>query len=118
VKPRILLDENVSLSVAPRLRALGFEVTAVADRQDRGLVDEEVFNTAIAQGAVLVTRDNHFTNPFRFDPSRTTAIIHIVHGNLTAADESVMLERFLLDIPAETYAGRLVSLAKNRVVIR
>jgi predicted nuclease of predicted toxin-antitoxin system len=118
VKPRILLDENVSLSVAPRLRALGFDATAVAERQDRGLVDEDVFNAAIAQGAVLVTRDNHFTNPFRFDPARTAAIIHIAHGNLTTVEESAMLERFLLDTPAETYAGRLVSLAKNRVIIR
>jgi len=118
VKPRILLDENVSLSVAPRLHSLGFNVTAIADRQDRGLVDEEVFNAAIAQGAVLVTRDSHFTNPFRFDPARTAAIIHVTHGNLTATEESAILERFLLDTPSETYTGRLVSLAKNRVIIR
>jgi len=53
--PRAILDENVSLQVAARLEALGYEVTAISKHPERGMQDEAVF--ALAKGCILVTRD-------------------------------------------------------------
>jgi predicted nuclease of predicted toxin-antitoxin system len=118
VKPPILLDENVSLALVSRLRTLGYDVVAIAEQASRGRNDEGVFSSARQLGAVLVTRDAHFTNPVRFDPSLTAGIIHIVHGNLTASDEIALVEGFLGRTPVEACAGKLVLLARDRTIIR
>ena len=76
MKPPILLDENLTLALASRLRNLGYEVVAIAEQASRGRDDEGVFASARQLGAVLVTRDAHFTNPIRFDPSLTALSYH------------------------------------------
>ena len=118
MKPPILLDENVSLALASRLRTLGYVVTAIAEQPARGRDDAGVFAVARELGAVLITRDAHFTNPVRFDASLTAGILHIVHGNLTAADEIAVVEGFLDPTPLESCTGRLVLLARDRTIIR
>jgi len=42
--PRAVLDENVSLQVADRLKTLGYEVLAVAQHLARGMSNEAVFS--------------------------------------------------------------------------
>ena len=118
MNPPILLDENVSLALASRLRSLGYNVEAMAEQATRGRVDEDVFGVARQTGAVLITRDAHFTNPIRFDASLTAGIIHIVHGNLTAAAETALVEGFLNRTPLETFEGKLILLARDRTIIR
>ena len=118
MKPPILLDENVSLALASRLRTLGYEVVAIAEQQSRGRDDAGVFGFTRELGAILITRDAHFTNPIRFDSSLTAGILHIVHGNLTSVEEIALVEGFLGRTSLEAYAGRLVLLAKDRTIIR
>jgi predicted nuclease of predicted toxin-antitoxin system len=56
---RLLLDEHHHPLVASRLRELGHDVSAVAERDDlRGRPDDEIFAVAIAEGRVVVTEDH------------------------------------------------------------
>ena len=55
---RLLLDEHLSPSVAGELRRLGYDVIAVAERDDlRGLPDDEIFEWAATDGRAVVTFD-------------------------------------------------------------
>ncbi len=55
---RLLLDEHHDPEVAHRLRELGHDVTAVAEREDlRGRPDDEIFAAAIAEGRAVVTEN-------------------------------------------------------------
>lgn len=55
---RLLLDEHLSPSVAGELRRLGYDVIAVAERDDlRGRSDDEIFARAATDGRAIVTFD-------------------------------------------------------------
>ena len=55
---RLLLDEHLSPSVAVELRRLGYDVIAVAERDDlRGLPDGEIFARAATDVRAVVTFD-------------------------------------------------------------
>ncbi len=115
--PRAILDENVSLQVAERLAALGYDVLAIAKHQ-RGMDDEAVFALVTERPCLLVTRDTHFTNPIRFPPAKTGGILYLVHGNLRGREEADLVEQFLKAHPPKVFGGRLVFLSQTSVRIR
>ena len=116
--PRAILDENVSLQVADRLTALGYDVLAIAQHPDRGMSDGAVFALATQGAHLLVTRDTHFTNPLRFPPDRTGGILYLMDGNLRGRDEADLVERFLTTHPQESFTGHLVFVSPHSVRIR
>ena len=115
---KIILDESVSYSLVPVLREAGHSVTAIAEAPTSGIIDESIFNIVIENRAVLITRDYHFTNAVRFPPDKTSGIIYIRSGNLTANEEVEIVQRFLSNHPNEEYSGKLVTLYKDSVKIR
>ena len=55
---RLLLDEHLSPSVAVELRRLGYDVIAIAERDDlRGRPDDEIFAQAVTEGRAIATFD-------------------------------------------------------------
>ena len=56
---RFLADENVSHSVVERLRAAGFDVTAIS-LTNPGAPDSDVLATARRDGRILITEDRDF----------------------------------------------------------
>lgn len=55
---RLLLDEHVSPTVAIELRRMGYDVVAVAERDDlRGRPDVDIFSEAAVGGRAVVTFD-------------------------------------------------------------
>lgn len=104
---RLLLDEHHDPQVAQRLRALGHDATAVAEREDlRGRPDPDVFAAAIAEGRAVVTENasdyaplaagsvadelHHYgvilTSPARH-PRRPQARAHLVEALARLLDE-------------------------------
>ena len=81
---KILVDESISFGVVAFLRNKGYQVIAIAEPATSGLKDPDVFQIVQKENAVLITRDNHFTNNFRFPSEQTTCIIFIRKGNLIA----------------------------------
>lgn len=116
--PRAILDENVSLQVAERLVALGYEVLSIARRPTKGLSDEAVFALVIEGPCLLVTRDTHFTNPVRFPPAKTGGILYITPGNLRGQEEADLVERFLRAHAPNDFVGRLVFASPTSTTIR
>jgi len=115
---KILLDENISLRLARILRESGFSVFSIAENADKGMQDDEVWPLACSAPYLLITRDYHFTNPVRYDPSKCLGIVFLRHGNMTASDETQIVLSFLSRFPLEQYQGKLVVLSKNEVKFR
>lgn len=65
---RLKLDENIAVSAAPRLRALGLDVDTVVDEGLGGRSDGEVWRAAQSEGRVLVTHDLDFSDARAYTP--------------------------------------------------
>ena len=52
-----LVDENMPRTLAPQIASLGFSVQDVRDIGLRGRPDTEVMDAAIANDAIIITRD-------------------------------------------------------------
>lgn len=115
---KVLVDENVSIAVAARLRAAGHDVVSIAETADRGVDDASVYELAVAQGAVLVTRDHHLTNELRFPASRCAAVLYIRHGNLQSEEEASLVCEFVATQPLDDYLGQFVTLYRDGFRIR
>ena len=115
---KILVDENVSLSLSPRLKALGHEVEHISEIANKGIPDEKVWELAQDGPRLLITRDFHFTNQYRFDSSTVLGIVYIRIGNLKVEDEMALVEHFLKNHTFEQYKGRLVTLSQEHTKIR
>lgn len=114
----ILLDENVSLDLARQLRRKGYSVEAIIETSHRGSSDNAVWQFARKRQAVLITRDNDFTNPVSFIPTEIFAIIYIRRGNLSSNQEAELVVKFLDSHPFEEFKGKLVTLSPHQVTYR
>jgi len=113
-----ILDENVSLALADRLRQAGHDVLAIAEKAERGMADGEIWALARARLAILITRDYSFTNPVRFRTQEVGAVIYLRRGNLCSEEEVMLVMAFLVAHELEEYKGHLVSLWPGGVRIR
>jgi predicted nuclease of predicted toxin-antitoxin system len=68
-------DENVAVSVAPRLRSLGFDADTAIDEGLRGHPDENIWRAAQAEGRFLITQDLDFSDSRRFAPGTHHGIL-------------------------------------------
>jgi predicted nuclease of predicted toxin-antitoxin system len=75
---RLLADEDVPMSTVEMLRREGFEVLDVREVGLRGKTDDEVFDFAQQEQAVILTGDVGFGNLLRY-PLGTHAGIIVVH---------------------------------------
>ncbi len=114
----IVLDENVSLGLADKLRNHDYNVISIAEGPDRGFTDDEIFTLCKKTKSILITRDYHFTNPIRFPTKGTEGIIYIRHGNLRSKEEIKLVERFLTEYQIGNITGKLVLLAKDGITLR
>ena len=57
MKPRFLLDEQLSRKLAEAARSVGLDVTAVSDSPWAGRDDVAILGAAVAEGRILVTID-------------------------------------------------------------
>jgi len=115
---KILVDENVSRSLSPRLKALGHEVEHISEIASKGIPDEKVWKLAQDGPRLLITRDFHFTNQYRFNSTMVLGIVYLRIGNLKIEDEIALVEHFLRNHTLEEYKGRLVTLSPEQTKIR
>lgn len=73
---RFLIDENLPVSVGSVFEGLGFQVQHVRDIKGlHGRPDEVIFDYAVSQKSIVVTRDLNFANPIRFELHRLPGIV-------------------------------------------
>jgi predicted nuclease of predicted toxin-antitoxin system len=114
---RIIVDESVALAVAEDLAGKGHEVTHVAASL-KGAADDAVWALAVSEGALLVTRDHHFTDPAKRDPAECLGIVYLRKGNLSVDAEAALVSVFFDRHGIDEYRGRLVTLSPNEMRIR
>ena len=83
-----------------------------------GLKDNIIWELAVREKAVLITRDYHFTNTVRFPSKDIGAIIYIRHGNLKASEEIEIILDFLKRHLFKEFENRLVVLSKYKISVR
>lgn len=64
--PEFLIDEDLPRSLAPELRAAGFDTQDVRDIGLRGMPDDVVLASARSANRILVTGDLGFANLLRY----------------------------------------------------
>ncbi len=115
---KFVVDENVSFAVVEFLRHDGHEVIAISETVTTGLPDSPIFDLVKREQAILITRDNDFTNPIRFQSTDTQAIIYLRRGNLTSEQEVRIIKTFISTHELSDYAGKLVTLYLSGAKIR
>jgi predicted nuclease of predicted toxin-antitoxin system len=114
-----LIDEDMPRSTAVVLRQAGHSVEDVRDVGLRGRSDQEIFQYAQSQGAILLTADKGFSNIVRF-PLGTHAGILVVRVPNELPTQAVNHEvlRALQDLESEDLAGLLMIVELGRTRVR
>lgn len=100
------------------MSARGFTVLVVGDVLESGSPDEWVFQMALTERAILITRDRGLANSTQFGIERTLGVIWIHQGDLTAAAEIELVERFFDTHGTEDIRGKLAILYRNETQIQ
>jgi len=114
---KFVVDESVSYAVVEKLQELKYEVISVA-KDFASLKDRDVYKLAVAEKAILITRDHHFTNSIRFPPEKTNGIVYVRHGNIKSEDEAKLVLEFVQKYIPKGIRSSLIVLQKKGIKIR
>lgn len=116
---KFLIDEDMPRSTADALCQAGFSVEDVRDVGLRGHADQEVFDYAQAQSAILITADKDFANILRFPPGTHAGIIIVrVPDELPTDRVNQELLQALRSLGDEELAGLHVIVEVGRARLR
>lgn len=115
--PEFLVDENLPRSLAPRLRAAGFQARDVRDLGLRGAPDTEIFEFALTHGLVLLTSDLGFGLMLRSRPEAPGVVLARLPNEWTAWAVNELLEKSLSNLP-DYSPGTLVVIEPERIRVR
>ena len=73
--PRFVIDEDMPRSTGKILREHGYDVKDIRDYGLRGAEDEEIYEFAQKEKAVVLTGDRDFGNILRFPPGKHFGIV-------------------------------------------
>ena len=116
---KVLLDENLSRSMAKMLRENGFEVLEVRDCGLRGKTDEEILDFAKKEKMLVLTGDVGFGNVLRF-PLGSHHGIFIVHfpTELPIPEINRQIAAAFKGLSKEDFFGNLIILEPGKIRIR
>lgn len=116
---RLLIDEDLPRSLAPLLRAAGYEVFDVRDVGLRGRPDHDIFLSAQQREAALVSGDRGFANILSYPPGSHGGIVIVHYPN--EIPTTVLNRQVLAAFEAlgeGEIAGNLVMIEPGRIRIR
>ena len=112
-----LVDENMPRTLAPQIASLGFSVQDVRDIGLRGRPDTEVMNAAIANDAIIITRDRGFVNHKNWAEGFTAGIIFInLPDDTTANTVSDRVLQLIAQRLPESLLGAVTMLESRRAL--
>ncbi|MBI2895534.1 MAG: DUF5615 family PIN-like protein [Deltaproteobacteria bacterium] len=117
---RVLLDQNVSREIAPWLRALrpSWVVNHVSEVGLLGADDADIFDWAVANGALIVTFDEDFADQRSFPVGSHHGVMRLRVWPTTVEETQSALARLLRDVADEELAGALVIVDRLRIRVR
>ncbi len=116
---KFLVDEDMPRSTARILQDKGFKVLDVRDCGLRGRSDEDVFNFAQNEKAVILTGDLGFGNLMRFPVGNHSGIV-VAHfpGELSTAELNHQISKGLDNLTENDFKGNLIILEPGKIRVR
>ena len=115
-KPKLLLDENIGVITAVRLRKEGYDVVSVLEACPSA-TDEEVLALAREQERILVTLDRDFGRLVFYYSQRHVGIIFLRLKKESAQSINSVLMK-VLKHNADVLKGRFITVNETNVKIR
>jgi len=117
--PKFVVDEDMPRSTGRILKKQGYEVKDVRDYGLRGAKDEEIFEFAQREKAVILTGDRGFGNILRFPLGNHFGIIVANFPNemLTKEINRLLLEEFK-HLSEDDFKGNLIIIEPDKIRIR
>jgi len=116
---KLLVDANLSPTVAEGLTKAGFEAVHVVEL---GLVtasDEDIFDRAVRDGLVVVTADSDFGMLLALRRATSPSVVHLRHvAELPPAHHLALLVANLPAITDDLERGAIASLSPARLAVR
>ena len=115
----LVIDENLPRSLAPALEQLNYTAKDVRDHSLRGKPDEEIYQFAQHEEAVLVSGDTGFSDTLRFPLGKHYGIVVVRLPNELSAEKRVQeIVRAFTDLKGISLKGALVVITPGKVRIR
>ena len=105
-----LIDENLPASAAEPFKAKGFPARCVYDMPElRGQADEVIFDYAVKQEAIVVSRDLGFAHYLRFDLRKVKGVVLLRFPNeISMAAIYGEIARLINDLTERDFCNLLV----------
>lgn len=112
------LDENLPYSIVEELEKEGFEASHVREQGLRGENDAEVFDFAVGNGAILVTKDLEFGSPEHYPVEKYEGLIVVrLDERIGAQELTSRLSEFISNF-GSGFEGKIVVLEDGRYRVR
>lgn len=116
---KFLIDEDLPRSTARLLREMGFVALDVRDCGLRGKTDEEIFEYAQKEKAIIITADRGIGSTLRFPLGTHCGIIVANFPNeISTTDLNIQIHMALQGLPEEDLLNNLVIIEPNKIRIR
>jgi predicted nuclease of predicted toxin-antitoxin system len=113
----LLIDENMPRSLAGELSALGFNAQDARDIGLPGHPDEEIFRTAAAMDAVIITRDRGYTYEKNWPLDFTAGVIFVnLPDNTPASAVKAKIINLLTQRSPESLLGAITFVEPQRAL--
>lgn len=118
ISVKIKLDENLPVTLAARLRYLGYETDTVQDEALCGHDDQTVWDASQNEGRFLITQDLDFSDVRKFAPGTHAGILLVRLQDASRSELEKRVVELFTTQAVETWAGRLVVATEIKLRIR
>ena len=117
--PKFIIDEDMPRSTGKVLKNFGYEIKDIRDFGLRGADDEEIYQFAQRNEAVLITGDTDFGNIMRFTIGSHFGIViaHFPNEMSTGEINRQLIERFK-EFAEDDFKGNLIIIEPGKVRLR
>ena len=112
---RFLLDESTNYQIAPHLRQLGHNVTAVGQDYPASLKDRVILGIAQREDRIVITNDRDFGEMVVRESLPHAGVILFRLGSVTTGDLIQRLDTVLAEHPEDLGAFLIVSRTRVRI---
>ncbi len=117
--PKFVIDEDIPRSTGKVLKEHGYDAKDIRDYGLRGAADEEIYEFAQKEKAVILTGDRDFGNILRFPLGDHFGIVvaHFPNEMTTTEINRYLLERFKV-LSEDDFKGNVIIIETHKIRIR
>lgn len=116
---RFIVDESLPASLAAELQRIGHNASHVYSLDMRGAPDEDIYERAVSEGAIVISQDLGFADVRRFSGAAGVVVVRMrkrIAINTLVATTIQLLSNFALEV--EHLQGKILILEPTRSRIR